>query len=190
AAVQSTTAGLLHVVGLFFALDIYGPIAGITDEHALLRASRRMTLIFGLGVTFFAAYVSTRPFPLISLIAGVSWGGMASTMFVPLFFGLFWKRATRLGAIASATGGLTFAIMGFVLKRAGWLSFHEIYPGVIASFFLMVVVSMWTRSNTEIVMQRFFPEGVPVGAVRGAQARQRAASRNDRPGAHRAPLQQ
>src|SRR5258706_13051826 len=42
-----------------------------------------------------------------SLLAGISWGGMASTMFVPLFAGLFWPGATRAGALASAIGGDT-----------------------------------------------------------------------------------
>jgi SSS family transporter len=158
AAVQSTTAGLLHIVGLFFALDIYKPIARITDEASLLRASRRMTLIFGVATTLLAAYLSTRPLPLITLIAAVSWGGMASTLFVPLFFGLFWRRATKLGAIASSVGGMTLAIFGFALKRAGLLAVHEIYPGLIASFVLMVVISTLTRSNTESVIERFFPK--------------------------------
>ena len=163
AAVQSTTAGLLHIVGLFFALDIYKPIAQINDEASLLRASRRMTLLFGIATTLLAVYISTRPLPLISLIAAVSWGGMASTLFVPLFCGLFWKRATRMGAIASAVGGLTFATIGFVLKRAGLLGFHEIYPGLVAAMVLMVVVSLATRSNTESVIKRFFPESLPAG---------------------------
>jgi len=162
-SVMSSTAGLLHIVGLFFALDVYKPIAGINNERSLLLASRLTTLIFGVVTTMTAAYISMRPFPLISLIGAVSWGGMASTLFIPLFFGLFWKRATRSGAIASSVGGLIFAIIGFTLKRAGLIGFHEIYPGLIASLTLMIAVSLATRSSAANVIQRFFPDSVSVG---------------------------
>lgn len=158
AAVQSTTAGLLHVVGVFFALDVYRPLVGIRSEGQLLRISRRATLIFGVGTTLLTAYVATRPFPLISLVGAVSWGGMASTLFVPLFFGLFWKRATRAGAVASAVGGLTCAVVAFSMKRAGWISFHEIYPGVLGSLILMILGSLLTRAHGSAVLDSFFPE--------------------------------
>ena len=157
AAVHSTTDGLLHIVGLYFAVDVYRPLAGQVSEEQLLRMSRRATLVFGAAVTLLATYIATHPIPLISLMAGIAWGGMASTLFVPLFFGLFWPRATRAGALASAVGGLCAAIAGFYLKRAGLFSFHEIYPGVVVSLILMVMVSFLTRPNTETAIHRFFP---------------------------------
>ncbi len=124
----------------------------------LLRISRRATLIFGTAVTLAAAYMSTHPIPLISLVGAIAWGGMASTLFAPLFFGLFWRRATRVAALSSAVGGLVCAVVAFGLKRAGIVSFHEIYPGVIASLVLMVGVSLWTSRIGEETMRRFFPE--------------------------------
>src|SRR5258706_7050508 len=89
-----------------------------------------------------------------SLLAGISWGGMASTMFVPLFAGLFWPGATRAGALASAIGGFAFAVIGFVLKRAGIIPFHEIYPGLVASLLLMVLVSSFTAAENTSLKQR------------------------------------
>ncbi len=82
---------------------------------------------------------------------------MASTLFAPLFFGLFWPRATRMGALSSAVGGMVFAVIAFILRRAGLLSFHEIYPGVLLSLGLMVGVSLYTEPNTEETLGRFFP---------------------------------
>ncbi len=144
AAVQSSSSGLLHIVGLYFALDIYKQAARQADERLLLSVSRLSTLLFGTVITLASAYVTNHSVPLISLLAGISWGGMASTMFVPLFAGLFWERATRAGALASAIGGFTFAVIGFTLRQAGMISFHEIYPGLAASLLLMVVVSYFT----------------------------------------------
>ena len=157
ASVHSTTDGLLHVVGLYFAVDVYGPATQRSDDESLLRISRLATLAFGAAVTLIALYISTHPIPLISLMAGIAWGGMASALFAPLFFGLFWPRATRAGALASMIGGIAFAIVGFSLKRVGLIGFHEIYPGIIASTTLMITVSYCTHASSEATVRRFFP---------------------------------
>lgn len=141
-AVQSSASGLLHIVGLYFAIDIYKQVQPEKTDAQLLRVSRMATLVFGLAVTLGSLYLSTHSLPLIGVIAGISWGGMASTMFVPIFAGLFWPGATRAGAIASSVGGLVFAVAGFLAKRAGIISFHEIYGGLLASAVLMLAVSL------------------------------------------------
>jgi Na+/proline symporter len=85
----------------------------------------------------------------------ISWGGMASAMFVPLFAGLFWPRATRAGALASSIGGLLFAVLGFFAKRAGLITFHEIYPGLAASAILMLAFTLFRRSPEAVLRNRF-----------------------------------
>jgi SSS family solute:Na+ symporter len=146
-AVQSSASGLLHIVGLYFAMDIYKQVVPHCTDAQLLRVSRTATLLFGLCVTLGSLYLSTHSLPLIGVIAGISWGGMAATMFVPIFSGLFWPRATKAGAIASSVGGLLFAVAGFVAKRAGWTTVHEIYGGLLASALLMFAVSLLTRNT-------------------------------------------
>ena len=141
-AVQSSASGLLHIVGLYFAMDIYKQVRSEQTDTQLLRISRLATLVFGISVTLGSLYLSTHSLPLIGVIAGISWGGMASTMFVPIFAGIFWPAATRAGAIASSVGGLVFAIAGFMAKRAGLITFHEIYGGLLASAVLMFAVSL------------------------------------------------
>lgn len=144
-------------MGLYFAVDVYRPVREIRDSNRLLAISRRATLIFGAIATLAAAYFSMYPVPLISLLGSIAWGGMASTLFVPLFFGLFWRRATREGAMASAIGGLLFAIGAFVARRLEVLPFHEIYPGIVASFLLMILVSLRTPASNSSTLDRFFP---------------------------------
>jgi Na+/pantothenate symporter len=107
---------------------------------------RTATLGFGATVTLLAAYVSTHAVPLISLVGAIAWGGMASTLFAPLFGGMFWKGATRAGAIWSAAGGLVLSVVAFALRRAELLTIHEIYPGVVGSVVLLVVVSRLTHA--------------------------------------------
>jgi len=156
AAVQSSSSGLLHIVGLYFALDIFKQAAPSMSEIHLLRVSRWSTLLFGMTITAASIYVASHSVPLISLLAGMSWGGMASALFVPLFSGFFWRRATRAGALASTVGGFVFAMAGFALKRAGVIPFHEIYPGLCASLILMIIVSAFTRPEDAEVTDRLF----------------------------------
>jgi Na+/proline symporter len=154
-AVQSSSSGLLHIVGLYFAVDIYKQL-GNPDDRNLLKVSRLSTLVFGTVITLATVYVATHSSTLISLIAGISWGGMASAMFVPLFSGLFWKRATRTGALVSSVGGLVCAVIGFSLKQAGIISIHEIYPGLIGSAVLMIAGSALTRPESSPFVESLF----------------------------------
>jgi SSS family solute:Na+ symporter len=154
-AVQSSSSGLLHIVGLYFAVDIYKQL-GKSGDRDLLKVSRLSTLAFGTVITLATVYVANHSSTLISLIAGVSWGGMASVMFVPLFCGLFWRRATRAGALASSVSGLVCAVTGFCLKQAGIISIHEIYPGVIGSLILMILGSYLSRPESSSFVEGLF----------------------------------
>jgi Na+/proline symporter len=154
-AVQSSSSGLLHIVGLYFAVDIYKQF-GNREGRNLLKVSRLSTLVFGTVITLATVYVATHSSTLISLIAGISWGGMASAMFVPLFSGLFWKRATRAGALASSIGGLVCAVIGFSLKQAGVISVHEIYAGLIGSAVFMLAGSALTSPEPSPFVESLF----------------------------------
>jgi SSS family solute:Na+ symporter len=164
AAIHSTTDGLLHIVGLYFSVDVYETLKGKMEGAELLKVSRGATLVFGAIVTLVAAYVSTNPIPLISLVGAIAWGGMASALFAPLFAGMFWRGATRAGALASASGGLVFAIGAFTLRRLELITLHEIYPGLITSLVLMFVVSRFTAATSEPTLERFFP-ATPATAI-------------------------
>jgi Na+/proline symporter len=157
AAIHSTTDGLLHIVGLYFSVDVYDTLRGPAEDRDLLKVSRWATFMFGAAVTAVAAFVSTNPVPLISLLGAIAWGGMASTLFAPLFLGMFWRGATRRGAQASAVGGLALALLAFVARRMDLISLHEIYPGVIGSLVLLVVVSAGTQRVSGATLKRFFP---------------------------------
>jgi hypothetical protein len=49
------------------------------------------------------------------------------------------------------------AVGAFTLRRLELISLHEIYPGVIASLFLLVAVSAATRHASDETLERFFP---------------------------------
>jgi Na+/proline symporter len=143
-------------------MDIYRQLG--SRHRNLLRVSRVSTLVFGVVITLATVYVATHSSTLISLIAGISWGGMASALFVPLFAGLFWRRATRAGALASSVGGLMCAIAGFSLKQAGLISIHEIYPGLIGSAVLMLAGSALAHPEASPFLEELF-SSAPANSV-------------------------
>ena len=65
------------------------------------------------------------------------------TCFLPtLVIGLYWKRGTATAAISCvAIGGVT-VIGWYFARRAGWVSWHEVYVGTSIAIFAYMAVSM------------------------------------------------
>jgi SSS family transporter len=78
-------------------------------------------------------------------------GSLYAAAFLPaLVVGLFWRRATRTGALASLLVGFVVTVFWFYGKHAPWAErfkwLHEIYLGVAVSLCTYVVVSLLTPS--------------------------------------------
>ena len=84
---------------------------------------------------------------------------MLSAFAVPLLAGLYWKRATAAGAIASMSCGI-IAALGFgcysYFKLGPALPMHfSIYSFVIA-IIAMIVVSLLTKKNSEEALEKTY----------------------------------
>ena len=145
--VQSTTDSLLHVVGTYTAQDIFSPyVMKDPSEHELLRRSRIFTAIFGISIVFFTAYQAFYgEVTLIAIIAAYAGGLLGASLFVAIAAGLFWKSATREGAIAAVLTGFLGSVIGHILSERGILPFHEILPATLLSLVAMVSVSLLTE---------------------------------------------
>jgi Na+/proline symporter len=158
AAVQSWSSDLLHVVGLYFALDIY--------KQAPREAGGEQSLAHQPVVD---AAVRDDDHPHVPLHrelfrvddqpARLSLLGRHDTHDVrPAVRGTVFARShTRAGAWAGAVGGFTFAIIGFMFKRAGTIAFHGIYPGRVTSLLLIILVSSFTAAEDMPLNRGLFP---------------------------------
>lgn len=149
AGVQSTTDSLLHIVGVYTSNDIYGVyfLDNPTDRE-LLRWSRIFTGIFGVIVVAIATYQAAfGQIQLIAVIGAYGWGTLGGSLFVAVAAGMFWKRATKEGAIAAVVGGFLGGVIGRPITLPG--DVHEIFLGVGLSLVLMVVVSLVTSEPDE-----------------------------------------
>jgi SSS family transporter len=154
AAMMSTVDSLLIVAGSALSFDIWQNLIDPTISPA------RRIWIDRLGI----AIVGT--VPVLLLLGGVAEGTlvqfivllfaalMASSFFIPVVLGVYWRRATREGAIASMIGGVTIT---FLWKALGPANIDPVLPGFIGSALLMWTVSIATPRPPESAISPYFP---------------------------------
>lgn len=114
-------------------------------------------VVLGIGLASFA--IALNPPGLIVEIATWSFQGNAM-LFPVLIAGLYWKRATRAGAVAGAlvSSGLTLGWLSGLLPRAwtgGWL---PVIPAVVIGSGVLISVSLLTQPPKEQVTA-YYEEG-------------------------------
>ena len=138
-AMMSTVDSLLLVAGSALAEDIYQTF--IKPEAS----QKRRLQIARIGI-FIVGVI-----PLILILSGVGKGEliqfivllftalMASSFFMPVIGGIWWKRATKEGAIAAMIGGASFTALW---KLFGPAHIDPVLPGFICSAVLLFAVSL------------------------------------------------
>jgi len=148
---MSTTDRLMLTIGTYFSWDIYRnvlkPGAG---EKEVLRVSQVAVAVAAVATVLMAL---DPPAMLVWLIwAGI--GIMFATFAVPLLAGLYWRRATREGAIASMVLGLASSCIfgGVTYFNIAPLPVHFSLFGVGVALAGMVVVSLATRPTEKEIL--------------------------------------
>ena len=79
-------------------------------------------------------------------------GSLYGACFLPtMLIGLRWKRGTATGALVCVMLGSVTVILGFILKKLGWMSWHEIFPGLLVGCLSYFGVSLMTSKSTRLV---------------------------------------
>lgn len=149
AAAISTANSQLLVVSSSFIYDIYKLLLPktVTDEK-LLRVSRLVVFLAG-SVSLFLAL--SPPESLI-VYGGYVWGVFSAAFFLPLYGGIFWKRATRNGAVYSMVIGL-FTMIVLVFSKWNSQNIFDINPALPSVLMAAVVffgVSLYEGKANEI----------------------------------------
>ena len=154
AAGMSTIDGILVTTTGAVPRDIYQKIINkdATDE-TVMKLSKVVTVIIGIIVICFGVFQPGSIFE-INLFA---FSGMAIFV-VPILFGIYWKKATAKGAIASVIVGI-ISLLLFTLNpsvKALAMGFHALFPTTIIASIVMIVVSKFTETPPQETIDRHF----------------------------------
>lgn len=154
AAGMSTIDGILVTTTGAVTRDIYQKIINknATDE-AVMSLSKVVTVMIGIVVICFGVFQPGSIFE-INLFA---FSGMAIFV-VPILFGIYWKKATAKGAIASVIVGI-ISLLLFTLNpsvKALAMGFHALFPTTIIASIVMIVVSKFTETPPQETIDRHF----------------------------------
>lgn len=102
-AIKSCASATLLAPSVMFTENIVKEILPKQSDKQFLRSMRIVVLIFTVIVTMFAMNTESSIYQMVENAYKVT----LVAAFVPLVFGLYWKRATRQGAWAAMLLGLT-----------------------------------------------------------------------------------
>ena len=108
-----------------------------------------------LGVL--ALLLAVNPLDVVAWINMFAFGGLELAILLPLMGGLFWRRATAEGALASVAGGTAVYLSVSILKIPVG-GFHAIVPGMAVALLLFILVSLLTKPSPEKNLDLFFPK--------------------------------
>ena len=150
AAAMSTADGLVLAIANALSHDIYFKmIDPKADVRKRLIVARALLVVIG----GFGAYIASMR--ITSILGAVAWAFdfAMSGLFFPLVLGVWWKRATRQGAIAGMIAGLASGTAYLIyvypkfMGNPAWLGIDHLRFGIIGAsvcLVVMVVVSLMT----------------------------------------------
>jgi SSS family solute:Na+ symporter/sodium/pantothenate symporter len=176
AAAMSAVAGFLLLMSSSLVRDLYQRnINPNVSPRFIKGVGYATTAVVGLLVTL----VALSPPPHLQYLIIFSTSGMACTFLAPVVYALYWRRATRAGAIAAVLGGfLTLCLLWYLgtlgvgkgektgaasQKFAPYdpLGLDPLVYGFLASFALGAIVSLLTKPPPAPDVDRYFLEHKP-----------------------------
>ncbi len=156
-AIMSTVNSILLVTGGAVAHDLYKPLVNPrATERQLLLLNRVSIVVLGLLPFWFAM----QKFGDVQAIVVEQAKFIASFFFVPIVFGLNWRRGTKEGAIWSMVAGFFGCLLWTLTFQRGFAR-HGIDAaevGVVLSALVFIVVSRATPPTPAENLRIFFDE--------------------------------
>jgi SSS family solute:Na+ symporter/sodium/pantothenate symporter len=116
AAAMSAVAGFLLLMSSSLVRDIYQRnINPAVSPRTVKVISYATTAVVGVIVTL----ASLRPPSYLQYLIIFTGAGMACTFLAPTILGLYWRRATKAGALAALVGGFSTVAVLYVLGWSG-----------------------------------------------------------------------
>ncbi|OYD15644.1 hypothetical protein CH330_05275 [candidate division WOR-3 bacterium JGI_Cruoil_03_51_56] len=151
AAGMSSFAAVLIVTVSSIVKDLYhDTFRGRPSQRKQIMISRLTSVAIGI----IALIVAIKPPAMILVITGFAWAAIASTTLWPYVLGLYWRRATRAGTLASMISGCIVSLVWMALGNP--FGIHGFIPGIIISLILYIVVSLFTHPPASRIIRVTF----------------------------------
>ncbi|MDA0971222.1 MAG: cation acetate symporter [Proteobacteria bacterium] len=169
AAAMSTADGLILAMANALSHDVYYKmIDPKADVRKRLLVARLLLVLIGVA----AAYIASMR--LTSILGAVAWAFdfAMSGLFFPLVLGVWWKRATKEGAIAGMLTGLISGTMYLIyvgpkfMNQTPWLGIDHLRFGIIGAtvcLVTMVAVSLATKEPDAATQKMIDDLRIPSG---------------------------
>jgi sodium/proline symporter len=94
---------------------------------------------------------------IIFKVVSFAWAGFGATFGPIMLFSLFWKRTTRIGAIAGMLSGAGMVFFWKLVLRpmGGVLGIYELLPAFVVSCVVIWVVSLMTKESSKEIQDEF-----------------------------------
>lgn len=153
AAIQSSIAGVCMAGAAHISKDF---IVDCIRPNTSDKAAAKINSAALLGIALVAVIISLNPAELTQYMINFSIGALSSAWYVPILFGMYWKKATKVGASLSVILG-TFTYISLYLvsvmpeTKAFWMSaFGGMNPfliSIIVSILGMVIGSLASQDK-------------------------------------------
>ncbi|MDX1633417.1 MAG: sodium/proline symporter PutP [Marinobacter sp.] len=155
AAIMSTADSQLLVSSSALAEDFYKALFRKTASQVELVWIGRLAVV---AIAVIATALAFDPDSKVLELVSYAWAGFGAAFGPALILSLYWKRMTRLGAVAGIlAGGVTVVVWGNL--SGGILDLYEIIPGFILATVAIVVVSLLTPAPSSRI-QAGFDKGI------------------------------
>jgi SSS family solute:Na+ symporter len=179
-AAMSTLSSQFHTLGTAVGRDVFEKLAGHKPEAGSTRTIFivRVAILLGLILAVTVGYYAKKEQVVVSIIARATaiFFGLCASTFLPTFIGgLFFKRVTKAGAIASMIAGFVVStfwlafikvpecqVIGLVKKSIladapNWPVVDPLFVALPVSALVILIVSLMTPAPDEAHLAKCFP---------------------------------
>jgi solute:Na+ symporter, SSS family len=157
-AIKSTSSATLLAPSTSFVENILKNLRPHMSDRQQLLAMRVTIVAFtGTVLAYAIAMKGTSIYDLVSTAYQVTLVGA----FVPLVMGLYWKRSTTQGAIASLAAGIVVWVMFF--PQVGGEALSKLFPGQLAGLLAAIVGMVAGSLAPQLLRNRHEPRATMAG---------------------------
>ncbi len=142
-ASMSTLASLVLASSSAIAVDLVKTVKPNIKDKNIMLILRILCVVFVV-----TSYLLANSGSSVLNLAAISWGAVSGCLLAPYLYGLYWKRATKIGAFVGMITALAIEIIGVLVLEGGFKD-----PSIPVVGALAIVLPLVTMYITSLVTQ-------------------------------------